>query len=476
MRNKRMNVRRVVLMAGIVASAALGVGCNTDNLLKAIDPDPVDPADLNTPDGADGVRLGAMRRWVLATAGPNSNGNESTWLFGGLLTDEWGTASTFVQNDQVDKRQTGADNSTVTNAFRTLNRVRTGVNQALPLMRQWRPNDPQNKIAELYLARAFAEMQIALDFCNGTPFSDASAPDGSIVYGDPLSNDSVFKLSIVTADSGMLYATATDSQTTSILNALRVIKARSQQALAKPATMAADLAAAAATVSAVPTTFSYNHTFSSTAGSNGIWGQPRSNRRYLVGDSLEGNARNILVSNAIPFFSGKDPRLPANFTVSTNGRDTTKSQDGLTFSRTTDIYGELTSIAVTNGLDARLIEAESQLANGNAAWLTTLNTLRGTARTLGTVNVPVMPNLTDPGTPSSQQDLLFREKAFWTFTRGQRLGDMRRLIRQYGRAANTVFPEGVHYRGGTYGTDVNLPIPQQELNNPKSKGCTDRNA
>jgi hypothetical protein len=31
--------------------------------------------------------------------------------------------------------------------------------------------------------------------------------------------------------------------------------------------------------------------------------------------------------------------------------------------------------------------------------------------------------------------------------------------------ANT-FPEGTHYRGGTYGTDVNMPVPQEEENNP----------
>ena len=73
-------------------------------------------------------------------------------------------------------------------------------------------------------------------------------------------------------------------------------------------------------------------------------------------------------------------------------------------------------------------------------------------------------------------DLLFREKAFWTFTRGQRLGDLRRLVRQYGRAPENVFPEGEHYRGGPYGDDVNLPVPQQEENNPNFSGCTDRNA
>jgi starch-binding outer membrane protein, SusD/RagB family len=83
----------------------------------------------------------------------------------------------------------------------------------------------------------------------------------------------------------------------------------------------------------------------------------------------------------------------------------------------------------------------------------------------------VMPALADPGTAAGRLNLLFREKAFWTFTRGQRLGDMRRLVRQYNRPANTVYPEGVHYRGGTYGTDVTLPVPQEEQNNPKYQGC-----
>jgi len=106
-----------------------------------------------------------------------------------------------------------------------------------------------------------------------------------------------------------------------------------------------------------------------------------------------------------------------------------------------------------------------------------LNNLRSLRFQIGTLLTPVMPQtLTDPGNNPARQDLLFREKAFWTFSRGQRLGDMRRLIRYYGRASGTVFPEGQHYRGPTYGPDVNLPVPQEELNNPKFKGCIDRNA
>lgn len=81
----------------------------------------------------------------------------------------------------------------------------------------------------------------------------------------------------------------------------------------------------------------------------------------------------------------------------------------------------------------------------------------------------------NPADAAARVSLHFREKAFWTFSRGQRLGDMRRLIRQYGRTEQTVFPQGVHYKGGNYGTDVNLPVVQAERNNPNFTGCTDRN-
>jgi hypothetical protein len=476
MRNRLGGFRRAVLAAGVLTSATLAAACNTDSLLKADDPDLVKPVDVESAAGADAVRLGAIQRWRLTTGADNTNGQESTWLFGGLLTDEWGTASTFVQNDQVDKRSAGADNSTVTFSFRKLHRVRTAVNQAIPLMAKYRPTE-STRIAELLFARAFAEMQLASDFCNGIPFSNAVTADGSIEYGDPVTVDSAFKLAVATADSGIALATATDTQTVNILNGLRIIKARAQLGLNQ-------VAAAAATVAAVPTSHSYNHTFSASVGSNAIWGQPFSGGRYLVGDSVEGNARNIRVLNAIPYFSLNDPRVPAFFTIATvaGKPDTAKSQDGLTLVRklgtspTVPVYDQFTAVTVTAGRDARLIEAEAQLAAGNPAWLTTLNTLRATPTTIGTITTPAMPALVDPVTPAARLDLLFREKALWTFTRGQRLEDMRRLVRYYGRASTSVYPEGPHYRGGNYGTDVTLVVPQEEQNNPKFKGCIDRNA
>jgi hypothetical protein len=53
---------------------------------------------------------------------------------------------------------------------------------------------------------------------------------------------------------------------------------------------------------------------------------------------------------------------------------------------------------------------------------------------------------------------------------------MRRLIRQYGRDPETVFPTGEWFKGITYGDAVNLPLPRREENNPNVTGCLDRNA
>jgi hypothetical protein len=193
------------------------------------------------------------------------------------------------------------------------------------------------------------------------------------------------------------------------------------------------------------------------------------------------------VTNNIPFFSSKDPRVPSRYTITVRSptrSDTTKSQDGLTNSRTTSLYAETTPVAVQNGIDARLIEAEGRLRAGDAAgMLTILNALRAAPSKLGEVQPAAMAPLVLPATFDAQVDLLFREKAFWTFGRGQRLGDLRRLIRSPAyntatrpRTPDTTFPVGNHYRGGTYGTDVNLPVPREEENNLLFHGCIDRKA
>jgi hypothetical protein len=72
-------------------------------------------------------------------------------------------------------------------------------------------------------------------------------------------------------------------------------------------------------------------------------------------------------------------------------------------------------------------------------------------------------------------DVMFYERAFWLFESGHRLGDLRRLLRQYGRVESAVYPNGPYIKGGLYGDATMLPIPFDEQNNPEFKQCTDRN-
>jgi starch-binding outer membrane protein, SusD/RagB family len=465
---------RVAVGVSTVALIPLLGACNsvTDNLLEAVDPDILTPINANSAEGALAIYNGALGR--LKTIGPSTAGEGSSWLFGGLLADEWSTSSTFVQNDETDQRSIQINNSTVNTMYRQLARARTSSTEALRGLREWRPTET-TRMAEMYFVRAYAEQQLANDYCNGIPLSGIDSA-GTIVYDVPRPGAFVFTAAVASADSGLALIPATSTVAGDLLvrRALLVTKARALLGLGQIAE-----AAALVTTTAVPNTFTYDITFSTASGDNTLWAQPASSRRYTVGDSLEGRGRNILVKNAIPFFSAQDPRVPVKYTVAANGKDTTLSQDGSIPSRTTSLWTRSTTVAIYNGLDARLIEAEGKLkANDIPGMMAILNALRAAPPKLGDITPAAMAALPAPATQDAAISLFFREKAFWEFGRGFRLGDLRRQVRQYGRTVNQVFPVGEHYRGGQYGPDVNLPVTQAEQNNPELNGaaaCIDRN-
>jgi hypothetical protein len=478
---------RLLLNSGRAVAATLALsavaltGCDTvkTNLLEAVNPSIIDPGSVQSAPGATAVRNGALARLRTATAD-----GESSWMFGGLLADEWATSSTFVQNQETDQRQIQLNNATVNTELRALYRVRTDANQAIALLNKWKPS-PASDIAEMYFARGFAEFQLASDYCNGIPLTDGAGDQ--VTFGTPLPVKDVFNVAIASFDTAMSLASGTDAASVSINRAARIGKARALLGVGL-----SNAPAAAALVTAIPTTYRYDVTASLTGGNNTLWDQAASQNRYTVADSLSGNARTIVVKNAIPFFSAHDPRVPAHYKIASNGKDTVKSQDGNTFVIQVDsLWGQTTAVAVVAGLDARLIEAEAALQAGNAAsMMAILNALRAAPLQITASSptatgthpgwtTPVMAPLADPGTQAGRVALLFREKAFWQFGRGHRLGDLRRLIRDYGRAADgsDTFPVGVHFQGGVYGTDVNLPVTTDEqVGNPNFTACLDRKA
>jgi starch-binding outer membrane protein, SusD/RagB family len=457
-----------------IATAAAFAACDTikTNLLEATNPTVINPGSVQSSAGAVAVRNGALGRLRTATAD-----GESTWLFGGLLVDEWASSSTFVQNDETDQRSIQLNNATVNSQLRALYRVRTDANQAIALLKQYRPT-PSSDIGEMYFARGFAELQLASDFCNGIPLSDGA--DNPVVLGKPLPVKDVFTAASASFDTAITLSSGTDAASLQVNRAARIAKARALLGLGL--------------TNGIATTYRYDATSSLINGPTTLWDQPASQNRYTISDSVQGNNRSITVLNAIPFLSAHDPRVPAHYKLGSNGKDSVKSQDGNTYVIQVDsLWGQTSAVALVSGLDARLIEAEAALQAGNAAGMfSILNALRAAPVQLTAPSptatgthpgwtTPVMPALVDPGDNTARVNLLFREKAFWEFGRGYRLGDLRRLIRDYGRKADGSdtggYPIGAHYKGGVFGKDLNLPVTTDEqTGNPNFSSCLDRNA
>jgi hypothetical protein len=316
----------------------------------------------------------------------------------------------------------------------------------------------------MYFTLGFEEITLAENFCNGIPMTNTV--NGVPIYGQPLANDSIFKIALIHFDSALTLATGSDTKSVSVKQAASVGKARALVDLGQ-FTTAAPLVGAAV----VPTTYQYLLTFDQTTGDNNLWTLNNSNGRYTVSDSVD-NITGI-IPNALPFFSAKDPRVP------TASPSSPKPFDAVTPLRTQQIWaGRSDPVPLVSGIDARLIEAETRLQAGDfAGMMTILNALRTAGQTIGPLKVAAMPALAAaPTTKADAATVFFREKAFWVFGRGQRLSDLRRLIRQYGRTQDQVFPTGAFHKGGNFGADVNLPVPDAELTNPNFKGCLDRKA
>ncbi|HVT39799.1 MAG TPA: hypothetical protein VHE78_12180 [Gemmatimonadaceae bacterium] len=455
-----MNSRSLRPAVAVVIAAMLAAlaSCSRDTLLGVAQPDLINPGDLNSADAAEGLRIGAIRNFKLMTAL-----DESSWFYGGLLVDEWKSADTFTQRDETDQRNVTEENSLVTVAYRDIHRARVQAFQALRALQKYKPL-VTSEIGEMWFVKGYSELQSASDFCNGQPFANLSS--GSAEPGTPLSAADAFKLALSSFDSALATVTGADSVSVRVKYSAQVGRGRALLALGR----AADAGLA---VAGIPRTFSFNLTWPGAQGKedNLIWGLAVSARRYTVQDSADSQGGRI--PNSMPFVSAKDPRVPTS-------RPFRTGFDGTTPYDAEGVFPAFNSpVPVASWVDAQLILAESQLIANDPTWLTTLNDMRNGPTNIGTLTISGMPPLADPGSASARLLLLFRERAFWTFGRGQRLGDLRRQIHTYSFTAAQVFPGegGINPRkNSAYGPDVNLPVPQAERNNAKFGGCTDRKA
>ncbi|MEX2155333.1 MAG: hypothetical protein WD773_00665 [Gemmatimonadales bacterium] len=451
--------RRGWLRRGVVVLAALLLqGCS--DVLKVTDPDII--LDANSAQGALALRNGSFLRLSQAVNG--IQGPDALFVFSGLMADEWRSGDTFVQRNNQDQRVFQPDNTFNAGPYRSLNRIRMESERGIAALRTYLP-DSTAAVASLFAITAYSEVLMGELYCNGTPLSRVEG--SNIVFGQPLTNDSVLRLAIANADSALAQAALAGAAGVRWTRLASIVKARALLDLGQYAT-------AATTVAAVPTTYRFMAYHSVNSNNNQVWALNNSARRYTLTNGREGGV-------GIDFVTANDPRVPRQI----GGAVVFDNSVPMTLVRQA-LYGQYDSIPVATGIEARLIQAEAQLQAGDSiGWLAALNTMRtdttlyprlGTGFAYGTT-IPKGAALTALAMPpdrAAQVDVHFSERAFWMFSTGHRLGDMRRLLRQYGRAEAQVYPNGTFIKGGTYSDAVQMPVPFDEENNPNFTGCIDR--
>src|SRR6266571_1974242 len=445
----------LVLMMG----APLG-GCT--DILSTTDPDII--LEANSASAALALKNGVLLR--LAQALNGVQGPDAFFVSSGLVTDEWRSGDTFVQRNNQDQRIWWPENTFNADPYRRLNRVRVEGKTAIKALRQYLP-DSVSLVGRMFALTAYVEALIGEDYCNGTPLSGLDGT--SIVYGEPLSNDSVLGLAIANADSALAQTASAalgDSiQTRRVTRLASVVKGRALLDRGQ-------FAAAAAAVAGVPDTFKYQITHSVNANTNQIFALNNSARRYTMVDT-EGVV-------GLNFISANDPRLP-RATGTNSATDLIFDSAFPLFVTRQGIWASTSAVSIVTGIEARLIEAEALLQAGNTAgWLAAINTLRTNAAlyptaqtgfTRGANLVAIADTFTDN---TSRMKTHFRERAFWMFSTGHRLGDMRRMVRQYAYPADSVYPRGAYYKGGAFGSALMLSVPFEEVNNPNFTQCTNQ--
>ncbi|MEA2724308.1 MAG: hypothetical protein QOH59_2079 [Gemmatimonadales bacterium] len=438
-------------------------------LLDTNQPNIVGVEDLDSPVGAATKRLGAISTFTLAKDGDFNPvavpGNDDSFndnsdgyiLTSGILSDELVNSGFIPSRTEIDLRRATPVTAGLGALFQSLHRARNSAEDAAASLQAFGDApDTDTGIPEMLSLAGFTYIFFAEGFCSGVPVSHTV--NDQIEFGQPLTTAQLLETAIVRFNTALAHPSIVPGDPIHSLASVGLGRALLNQGL---------FPEAAAAVAAVPPDFLYEteHATTPVALHNGVF-EATNNGEFGVFDQEGGNG--------LDFVSAFDVRVQG---------DSGLGSDNNTESWFPNKYPNFdASIPTADYLEAQLIIAESELQAGAFPAMTQrLNDLRlASGFDFDPDNDPD-PDLPNPADLTTATDLLFRERAFWLYATGHRLGDLRRLIRQpYGRDPETVFPTGGHFRGDTYGTDVNLPLPRREFNNPNIPdnfdGCLNRDA
>jgi starch-binding outer membrane protein, SusD/RagB family len=427
-----ITMRRVLASVALAVSAPSLHACG-EGLLGVETPDVIDPSALDNPQGVSALHAGAVAEFTYALDNGGAGG-PALALYSALFTDESMHASTPPAVREWDLRSVLSTNSVAPFLFLNLQRARARTENVAARIAGFL-SGPDARVGELWALSGFTYILFAELYCSGVPISRAEP----LEYGRPLTTAELLDTALVRLTTAAA-AAAGDAR---ILNLIAVLRGRALLNRAQ-------FSQAATAVASVPTNFTYQVFHATTT--------PRQTNQIPALFSADiHSVTNGEGGNGLNYASANDPRVP---TLSTG----LSRNDGVTpMVRFTKYASQADPVIQASGVEARLIEAEAalQAPTNVTLFLSKLNEARATVSGLAP--------LTDPGTQSAREDLLFRERAFWFYLTAHRLGDLRRLLRApYGRAAANVYPSGAYHKQGlTRGTQLSFVVPQPEENNPE---------
>lgn len=492
---RRVRLHRMIYRCGVISIGLLIISsCKDISGTPPLPPGVRSPDTYNTPLGA----LGQVRALIALF---RSSVYEAITLEA-MFTDEQTVVPGNDRNPADHRYLDPSLENSGYQSYQKLHDVRAQSRLARGAVYTYAPDAPRSVIALSFALEGYAVIKLADIFCSGVPLSTVNFPDGFTLQPGSSTED-LYRYAAKLLDSAVRLST---DDVDSIQTLARVGLARALAAIGL-------MDSAAKVVANVPVDSKF--TLRLRIYPSQAW-------PLTIGSTVADREG----KNGLAFITSGDPR-------SRTSSLSQVSSSGVPYiaqipTKYREIVADSTSLVLASGVEARLIAAEAALASGDTKWLMILNELRTNGqftvslRTeipgvsprpvghpdttwepgggIGLIPAVVLadqgpvcePNvactdtvwyrglglLKDPGeglpaieSQKRRVDLLFRERAFWLFMTGHRMGDLRKMIRVYNRNHGEVYPSGVYMGFGNYGDAVVMPIPSNEYANPQYRGC-----
>jgi hypothetical protein len=396
-----------------IATICTALACS--NLLDVKAPDAIGASTLEIPQNAEllvnsaiGDFYCAYGSYVAASALMSGEFQETT-----LTASRW----SYDRRD-IDPGEAAysTNDCTTLGTYTPISTARYTSDHSLGLLEGWTDAEVPNRqdlIAKAAVFGGYSRILLGEGFC-------AAAID----VGPQLSSNQLFALAAAKFDTAVAAAQAAGDQP--LLNLALVGRARAELD-------GGNNAAAAADAALVPSGFVYGATYDAST-------DHRSNRVFS-----ENNGHSVTVAPA--YRNLNDPRVP----VTDAGRLAADEQTPL-FLQGKYVDGSA-PITIASYVEAQLILAE---ATGGSAAITILNNLRASVSGLAP-----LASSSDPAVITAD---IAQERARWLWLQGTHLYDVRRLGLPLVPAAGLDYSI-TYSKGGKYGSETCMPIPDVETNN-----------